>query len=105
MGKVDKEQLRIYQWAAEEFFQEKVADLQYWFLRNGLDKMSFLGKPEELKKLKEELKGTIDEIVACIKNNSFLAADLRLSHDCSYRDLEKGMNINMPAAGGEKRAP
>ncbi len=88
INKVDREQLLVYQWAVQDFFKEQVADLQYWFLRDKLQKRSFLGTAQELEWLKAELLASIAEIGEAVKNNSFNELDGRISHDCKYRDYE-----------------
>ena len=87
INKVDKEQLLLYQWATEEFLKERVADLQYWFLWDSLKKQSFLGRPEEITKLKEDFTATISEIVSAVQGDDFYNRDLHISHDCEFRDL------------------
>ncbi|MDP3741181.1 MAG: ATP-dependent DNA helicase, partial [bacterium] len=90
INKVDKEQLLIYQWAAQEFLHEKVADLQYWFLRDKLVKESFKGTDADIADLKKNLTQTVAEIIEATKSNSFYKLDLQISHKdgCDYRDLE-----------------
>lgn len=83
----DKKQLLIYQLAARDFFRENVAELQYWFLQDEIDKMSFLGSETDLEKLTRKLKQTIDEIVDCTNNDNFYNLDMRISHDCGFRHL------------------
>lgn len=88
ISEVDEDQLLSYQWAAEDYLREPVVSLQYWYLRDKLEKKEFLGKPGDLERLKEKFYRTTQEIIACIRHNSFLEADLRKSHDCHYRHLE-----------------
>jgi RecB family exonuclease len=88
INKVDRQQLLIYQWAAQEFFKEKVADLQYWFLRDKLTKESFLGQDKDVSSLKEDITRTIADIIEATKQNSFSELDKRISHECGYRILE-----------------
>jgi DNA helicase-2/ATP-dependent DNA helicase PcrA len=57
----DKEQLLIYQIAAEEVFGIKIKELQYHYLEEN-KKISFLGKEKEKENLKEKLKAEIKEI-------------------------------------------
>ena len=85
---VDKEQLLIYQWAAEEGFNKKVKNLSYWDLADLSKVIFFKGKPEEISQLKQRLLDSIEEIVYAIETNNFLAADLRKSHECKFRHLE-----------------
>ncbi|MBI4050111.1 MAG: ATP-dependent helicase [Candidatus Doudnabacteria bacterium] len=85
---VDHDQLLSYQWAAQEFLKERVQSLQYWYLRDKLEKKEFLGTDEQIAKLQDKFYRNIQEIIACIKNNNFLEADLRRAHECAYRKLE-----------------
>src|SRR3989344_4542272 len=91
IDKVEKEQLLIYQWAAEDFFKEKVADLQYWFLENGLEKVSFVGEKKDVENLKTDLLETINAIIQACKKDSFAQVDRQTAHrggNCEYRRLE-----------------
>lgn len=83
----DKRQLLIYQLAARDFFRENVAELQYWFLQDEIEKMSFLGLEKDLEKLQDQLGAIIDQIVGCTKNDNFYNLDMRISHDCGFRNL------------------
>ncbi|MBX4204625.1 MAG: ATP-dependent helicase [Candidatus Doudnabacteria bacterium] len=88
LEQVDRDQLLIYQWAAQESMREKVNQLTYWYLEDLDSALPFIGEPEEIEKLKAKLLATIEEIVLVIQNNSFREADLRLGHDCKFRHLE-----------------
>lgn len=85
--KVDRQQLLLYQWAAQDILREHVADLQYWFLWDTLTKESFLGKPADLEKLQTEFLETVKDIIGAVKADSFYDLDLHVSHECEYRDL------------------
>ena len=104
IDKVDKEQLLIYQWAAQEFFKRPVADLQYWFFGNGesVEKIPFVGTDADIAALKKQLAETIDEIVECLQKNNFAPADFKISHDCKYRNLEKGLKPYLPPDAAAK---
>ena len=91
IDKVEKEQLLIYQWAAEDFFKEKVADLQYWFLESGLEKVSFVGGKKDVENLKADLLETIEAIIEACEKDSFAQIDRQTAHRngaCEYRKLE-----------------
>jgi len=88
LSNVDKEQLLIYQWAAQEEFKEKVNSLSYWFLNSLEDSGEFLGEKREIESMKEKLLKTIDQIVEVSENGSFAELDRRTSHECKYRYLE-----------------
>ncbi|KKS56588.1 MAG: UvrD/REP helicase [Candidatus Magasanikbacteria bacterium GW2011_GWA2_42_32] len=57
----DKEQLLIYQLAATESLNEKPSLLSFYYLDNNT-KVSFLGTPTELNKIKEKVALSIDAI-------------------------------------------
>jgi len=88
LEKVDKDQLIIYQIAAEEFLREKIVAMQYWYLEPNKFSESFVAKAQDIEKLKNEYAATIDEIVQTIKTNTFIEADEAKSHECKYRHLE-----------------
>jgi DNA helicase II / ATP-dependent DNA helicase PcrA len=87
LEKVDKEQLLIYQWAAQEYLEENVKELSYCYLKNPSAPLAFLGASKEIEELKGKLINTIEEIVECIKTDGFHEKDMRKSHDCAFRDL------------------
>ncbi|OGE76706.1 MAG: hypothetical protein A3C85_04280 [Candidatus Doudnabacteria bacterium RIFCSPHIGHO2_02_FULL_48_21] len=88
--KVDKKQLLSYQWAATEAFGEKVADLQYWYLKDKLEKKSFLGGAKDIEELKQDFLEWVEKIVDCTRSNAFLKYDQQASHKtkCKYLELE-----------------
>lgn len=59
----DKEQLLIYQMAAEEVLKEKVNGLAFHYFDNNTE-IDFLGKPVELDKIRAKMIGLIDSIKA-----------------------------------------
>ncbi|MBU1039402.1 ATP-dependent helicase [Patescibacteria group bacterium] len=87
LEKVDRDQLIIYQLAAESFLKEKVVGGQYWYLEP--DKLTelFLASPKQLSSFKEEYVTLIDSVVATIKNDSFAQLDEKINHDCHYRKI------------------
>jgi DNA helicase-2/ATP-dependent DNA helicase PcrA len=88
LEQVDKDQLLIYQWAAQEALKEKVNSLSYYYFKSIETPLKFLGTAEDIEKLKEKLLETIKEIVTATKHNDFHNLDLEKSHDCKYRELE-----------------
>jgi len=88
--RVDKKQLLSYQWAARDALGEKVADLQYWYLKDKLEKKSFLGETKDIEALQDEFLGVIEKIVECTKQNDFLKYDQQTSHKtkCKFLELE-----------------
>lgn len=57
----DKEQLLIYQMAAQEILRIPVTELAFYYFDNNSE-ISFLGKETEIEKLKEKIIGTIEDI-------------------------------------------
>jgi RecB family exonuclease len=67
----DVDQLKIYQWAAQDELQEPVASLCYWYLATNEFTPVPLASGEELLALQEKLLATIHEIVDCIRYDKF----------------------------------
>jgi len=78
----DKEQLLIYQIAAEEIFKLKPRELVYYYLNEG-KKASFLGSEKEIAELKEKIIQEIEEI----KSSDFKATPGRQCAFCDFRDI------------------
>ncbi len=88
LEKVDRDQLIIYQIAAEEFLREKVQDERYWYLEPNALSEPFRASAVQVKSVKEEYTTFIDEIVHTVENNSFVEADeAARKHECKYRHL------------------
>jgi len=87
---VDKQQLLVYQWAAEEEFKDKVKSLRYWYLTSTNESIEFLGTKEEINEVKNRFLEVIERIVSATKESNFYNEDLRAkSHNCKFRDLER----------------
>ncbi len=85
-GNID--QLRIYQWAAQDYLHEKVNSLGYWYLGSNEVRTIPLASDEEIDKLKSSLLQTIEDIRHAITYDLF--SDLHKKskqHDCSFADL------------------
>lgn len=84
----DLDQLRIYQWACDEFFHKPVSSLQYWYVfPNELTNMK-LATPEEITALKEKLLTTIEKIREAVKFDLFAQLHKKSKqHNCNYNDL------------------
>ncbi|MFH1181292.1 MAG: UvrD-helicase domain-containing protein [bacterium] len=78
----DKDQLLIYQIAAEEVFKIKPKELVYHYL-NDNKKQSFLGKDMEIEKMKEKIIRIIEEI----KSSDFKAAPGWQCSFCDFKDI------------------
>jgi len=85
---LDRKQLLIYQWAAQDYLKEKVGGLRYWFLLDDSFSESFIGTAEELNALKTELLETIEQIRHAAAHNTFKELDRRVSHNCEFEELE-----------------
>ncbi|MBI2355614.1 MAG: ATP-dependent helicase [Candidatus Doudnabacteria bacterium] len=81
----DKNQLLIYQWAAQEQFKQKVKSLRYWYLASLRDSQEFVGSEAEIEQVKNHLLKTIKEIIETCKSDSFYELDARKPHDCKFR--------------------
>ena len=87
--KEDRDQLMIYQWAAEEFLKEQVASLRYWYLVDNTSSEPFLGTSEEITALKNKLLDSIQTIRNAVITNSFKELDRKApQHDCEFEDLD-----------------
>ena len=78
----NKEQLLIYQIAAEEVFKIKPKELTYYYLEDG-KKASFLGTEKEIQALKEKI---IEEIEK-IKNSEFEPTPGWQCQYCDFKDI------------------
>lgn len=78
----DKEQLLIYQIAAEEIFKIKPKELIYYYLNDG-KKASFLGSDKEKGRLKEKIIQEIEEI----KKSDFKATPGWHCGFCDFKDI------------------
>ncbi len=88
LEKVDRDQLTIYQMAAEEFFREKVSSAKYWYLKPNSFSPDFTATREQEKELKQEYEAVIQDIVHTVQNDSFVEADESApKHECRYRKL------------------
>jgi DNA helicase-2/ATP-dependent DNA helicase PcrA len=78
----EKEQLLIYQIAAEEVFKEEVGGLAFYYLENNQE-VEFLGTPAELDKVRGKIVETIEEI----KKGDFTATPSPLCKYCDFFDI------------------
>jgi DNA helicase II / ATP-dependent DNA helicase PcrA len=77
-----KEQLLIYQIAAEELFGLKPKELTYYYLNDG-KKATFIGSEKEKQALKEKIIGEIEEI----KKSDFKATPGWQCGFCDFKDI------------------
>ena len=78
----DKEQLLIYQMAAEEVFGLQPKELVYYYLDDN-KKVSFLGTEQDEQKIREKIKETIETI----KTSDFKAKPGWQCSFCDFRDI------------------
>ena len=78
----DKEQLLVYQIAAEEVLGQKPTKLTYWYLDSN-QPVSFLGTDEDKEKLKSDLLSRINQI----KNSDFPPTPGWPCKFCDYREI------------------
>ncbi|MDB4940203.1 MAG: hypothetical protein JWO40_628 [Candidatus Doudnabacteria bacterium] len=86
--KEDRQQLFIYQWAAQEYLSEKVSQLNYWFLLDNTKSEPLLGTTEEIEELKASLLQTIEDIRHAVAHNTFKQLDAKIQHDCEFSELD-----------------
>lgn len=87
LEKVDKDQLIIYQIAAQEFLGEKISCAKYWYLEPNRFSDDFMATPEQILRLKSEYTAVIEEIIRTVQTDSFVAADEAVRHECEYKHL------------------
>ncbi len=88
LQKVDKDQLIVYQIAAQEFLNERVEKMMYWYLEPNAFSEPFVATVAQTEKLREEYVETMDEIMETIKSDSFNQAERDAStHTCKFEHL------------------
>ncbi|MFA6382563.1 MAG: 3'-5' exonuclease, partial [Candidatus Buchananbacteria bacterium] len=78
----DKEQLLIYQLAAQQVFGEQVRNLSFYYVEPG-QKISFLGTEKELAVMKKKIVNTINEI----KKGKFPPKPSIMCQWCDFRNI------------------
>ena len=86
VGPEDKEQLLIYQLAAEQALGEKIAALQFYYL-NDSSELNFLGSDKELRAMEEKILNRITAIKKAAENDHFPPAPSLLCKYCDYRGI------------------
>jgi DNA helicase II / ATP-dependent DNA helicase PcrA len=85
----DIDQLRVYQWAAQDFLHEPVASLGYWYIDPNEVRTVPLASPEEIETLKTSLLQTIEQIRHTITYDLFSSLHKKSKqHDCNFADLQ-----------------
>ena len=84
----DVDQLRIYQLACRDFFEQPVSKLQYWYLVPNQIVDVPLAKEQDFEKLITKLTDTIEQIREAVQYDLFSESHKKASrHDCQYLDL------------------
>lgn len=78
----DKEQLLLYQIAAEEVFGETVTQLTYYYLEDG-KKVSFVGNEKDKQKVRQKAQETLQEL----RESDFSATPGWHCRFCDFRDI------------------
>lgn len=87
-GDEDVDQLRIYQWACEQQFQEKVNSMCYWYLEKNEFVEMDVATPDELIALQENLLQTIHDIRDAVKYDRFSELHTKSKqHLCNFEDF------------------
>ncbi len=87
-GDEDVDQLRIYQWACEQQFQEKVNSMCYWYLEKDEFVEMDVATPDELITLQENLLQTIHDIRDAVKYDRFSELHAKSKqHFCNFEDF------------------
>ncbi|MCC7356239.1 MAG: ATP-dependent helicase [Candidatus Doudnabacteria bacterium] len=80
----DVDQLLIYQWACQDFLEEKVKSLSYWYLEGNEKKELEIADQNRLIELQDKLIETIEKINKTIKYDLFAEEHLKAKqHFCS----------------------
>lgn len=85
-NKNDLDQLRVYQWAAQEFLEEPVALLSYWYLDGNQRVSEQLMTGEKLLDFKDMILSEIEKIIETIQYDEFgkLHDQIKEEHFCQF---------------------
>ncbi len=87
--KKDLDQLYIYQWAAQDFLNEKVLNLKYWFLQDKVFIEEPIADGEKIRNLEEKLLSSIEHIAEVTKYDLFKQEHAKVrDHKCNFEFLE-----------------
>jgi DNA helicase-2/ATP-dependent DNA helicase PcrA len=89
--KRDVDQLRVYQWAAEEQLREKVVGMKYWYLKEDANDFieAEIATQDEIDILKSQILEDIEKIIHTTKYDLFKEEHKHSPrHNCEYEDLE-----------------
>ncbi len=84
----DLDQLKIYQWACEEFFHKPVASLEYWYVYPNQFVQTTIATAEQIEELKTKLLTTIEQIREAVKYDQFAQLHKKAKqHNCNHEGL------------------
>jgi RecB family exonuclease len=84
-GNHDVDQLTIYQWACQDYFQEKVASMCYWYLEENKCEELPLASNIDIDALKDQLLKTIQEIREAVQFDLFAELNEKSKqHECLF---------------------
>ncbi len=85
LEKVDRDQLIIYQIAAQEFLGEKVKNATYWYLDPNEFSEDFVAGEKQIADVRDRYARDIDRIIETIKTDTFEAAHESVgNHTCQF---------------------
>ncbi len=88
-GGKDLDQLYIYQWAAQDFLNEKVIGLTYWFLQDNQFILEPIADQKSIEAVEKKLLEIIERIVDVTKYNKFKEEHNKVrDHKCQFEFLE-----------------
>jgi DNA helicase-2/ATP-dependent DNA helicase PcrA len=88
-SKNDIDQLYVYQWAAQEYLNEKVISLKYWYLQENNFFEESPANSKQIAALKQKLLEIMSRIIHTTKYNLFKQEHTSLKdHKCEFETLE-----------------
>lgn len=82
------DQLRIYQWAMQDFFHEKVEKMEYWYMKDNQRVKVPPATAEEIQSLKSELLENIKNIRHAVEYDLFAELHHKSKqHNCNFENL------------------
>lgn len=86
----DLDQLKVYQWAAEEYLGERVTGMGYWYLEANDLRTEEPVPPSDIATLKTELLKDIERIVETVRYDLFKEEHEKAKdHSCEFERLER----------------
>lgn len=86
-GKRDVDQLRVYQWAVQDYFKQTVVRMYYWHLKDNKKREMDVGTPAELAELHNSILESIEDIRHTVKFDLFAEKHAQgKQHSCNFAD-------------------